>query len=266
MRESEAALRVRKAPPPFRRAAVERVERLSGRMLRVTLAGPGMVGFPVPDPAASVRLLLPFPGEDLVLPDWVGNNFLMADGRRPIMRTFTPQNVDPEAGRIDLDIVEHDEGAACGWAAKAEPGWEAAISGPLKGYAIDSDAPGFLLAGDESAIPAIGQLLAALPDGTPVEVHVEITDAAAELALPDHPRADVRWHQLGSGSAPGDAIVAAVTKAEIAEGTRIWVAGEAASVQRIRKHLFDTLGIPRPQTVVRGYWKHGRAEGDAEAD
>jgi NADPH-dependent ferric siderophore reductase len=225
-----------------------------------------MVGFPLPDPAASVRLLLPFPGEDLVLPDWVGNNFLMADGRRPIMRTFTPQNVGPEAGRIDLDVVEHDEGAACQWAAKAGPGSEAAISGPGKGYAIDPEAPGFLLAGDESAIPAIGQLLAALPDGTPVEVHVEITDPAAELALPDHPGAAVRWHRRAPGSAPGEAMVAAVTAAEIAEGTRIWVAGEAASVQRIRKHLFDTLGIPRPHTVVRGYWKHGRAEGEAGDD
>lgn len=266
MRESEAALRVRKAPPPFRRARVEHVERLSGRMLRVSLAGPEMVGFPVPDPAASVRLLLPFPGEELVLPDWVGNNFLMADGRRPVMRTFTPQNVDPEAGRIDLDVVEHDDGAACGWAAKAQPGWEAAISGPLKGYAIDPDASGFLLAGDESAIPAIGQVLDALPDAVPVAVHIEITHPGAELTLPDHPLASLSWHLLPSGAVPGEAMVAAVLGAEIPDGTRIWVAGEAASVQRIRKHLFDTLGVSRSQTVVRGYWKHGRAEGEAEED
>ena len=266
MRESPAALRVRKAPPPFRRATVEQVERLSGRMLRVTLAGPEMAGFPVPDPAASVRLLLPFPGEELALPDWVGNNFLMPDGRRPIMRTFTPQNVDPEAGRIDLDVVEHAEGAACQWAADAQPGWEAAISGPGKGYAIDADAPAFLLAGDESAIPAIGQLLAALPGEAPVEVHVEITDPGAELALPEHPGAKVRWHLLPSGAAPGETMVAAVTAADIADGTRIWVAGEAASVQRIRKHLFDTLGIPRSHTVCRGYWKHGRAEGEPQED
>jgi NADPH-dependent ferric siderophore reductase len=266
MRESGAALRVRKAPPPFRRVAVQGIERLSGRMLRVTLAGPEMIGFPVPDPAASVRLLLPFPGEELVLPNWVGNNFLMEDGRRPVMRTFTPQNVDPETGSIDLDVVEHDHGAACGWAAEAQPGWEAAISGPLKGYAIDAEAPGFLLAGDESAIPAIGQILAVLPGGTPATVHTEIADPGAQLALPDHSGASVSWHLLPSGAAPGEALVGAVLGTEIPDGTRIWVAGEAASVQRIRKHLFDTLGIPRAQTVVRGYWKHGRAEGDAGDD
>jgi NADPH-dependent ferric siderophore reductase len=266
MRESQAALRVRKPPPPFRRVRVEGVERLTGRMLRVHLAGPEMVGFPVPDPAASVRLLLPFPGEDLALPDWVGNNFLMEDGRRPVMRTFTPQNVDPVAGRIDLDVVEHEHGAACQWAAEAQPGWEAAISGPLKGYAVDADAAGFLLAGDESAIPAIGQILAVLPASVPVDVHVEITDPSAELALPAHPRAGVHWLLAPSGAAPGEAMVEGVMETAIAEGTRIWVAGEAASVQRIRKHLFDVLGIPRPQTVVRGYWKHGRAEGDAEED
>jgi NADPH-dependent ferric siderophore reductase len=32
--------------------------------------------------------------------------------------------------------------------------------------------------------------------------------------------------------------------------------------QRIRRHLFEERGLPRPQATVRGYWKHGRA-GDA---
>jgi NADPH-dependent ferric siderophore reductase len=36
-------------------------------------------------------------------------------------------------------------------------------------------------------------------------------------------------------------------------------------VQRIRKHLFDELGLPRSATTVRGYWKHGRA-GEAADD
>jgi NADPH-dependent ferric siderophore reductase len=42
----------------------------------------------------------------------------------------------------------------------------------------------------------------------------------------------------------------------------VWVAGEAAAVQRIRRHLFDERRIPRSQTSVRGYWKHGRAGDD----
>jgi NADPH-dependent ferric siderophore reductase len=53
--------------------------------------------------------------------------------------------------------------------------------------------------------------------------------------------------------------VDAVQGAAIPEGTRVWVAGEAAAVQRVRRHLFEERGVPRPMTWVRGYWKHGRA-------
>ena len=41
------------------------------------------------------------------------------------------------------------------------------------------------------------------------------------------------------------------------------MAGEAAAVQRIRKHLFDERDLPRSHCTVRGYWKHGRAGSDA---
>jgi NADPH-dependent ferric siderophore reductase len=53
-------------------------------------------------------------------------------------------------------------------------------------------------------------------------------------------------------------MVDAVQASEVTPEHRVWVAGEAAAVQRIRKHLFDTVGIGRERTVVRGYWKHGR--------
>jgi NADPH-dependent ferric siderophore reductase len=39
----------------------------------------------------------------------------------------------------------------------------------------------------------------------------------------------------------------------------VWVAGEAAAVQRIRKHLFEERGVARGTAVVRGYWKRGRS-------
>ena len=186
-------MRARREPPRFRRVAVRRVERLSSRMVRVTLAGPDLEGLTVEQPAASVRLLLPSPGApELVIPSWNGNEFLLPDGRRPTIRTFTPRRVDPEALELDLEIVIHGGGVASQWAEAAEPGDPAAISGPGRGYAIDRDAPAFLLAGDETAIPAISQLLEALPAETPVQVHIEVAHPDARLALPDHPRRDRR--------------------------------------------------------------------------
>ena len=92
---------------------------------------------------------------------------------------------------------------------------------------------------------------------------MEVAHPDARLALPDHPLVEATWHDLEPGAMPGDALVAAVQGTEIADGARVWAAGEAAAVQRIRRHLFEQRGIPRSQTSVRGYWKHGRA-GDGD--
>lgn len=235
-------------------------------MVRVTLTGPDLEGLTVERPAASVRLLLPSRGaHTLVIPGWNGNEFLLPDGQRPAIRTFTPRRVDPEALELDLEIVIHDGGVASEWAEAAEPRDPAAISDPGRGYAIDRDACAFLLAGDETAIPAISQLLEALPAERPVQVHIEVTQPDSRLALSDHPRATVEWYNPAPGAAPGDALVAAVRSADLAGGTRVWVAGEAATVQRIRRHLFEDRGLPRAHASVRGYWKQGRS-GDADDD
>ena len=231
-------------------------------MVRVRLGGPDLDGFRLEQPAASVRLLLPSPtAREVVIPRWNGNEFLLPDGRRPALRTFTPRRFDADALELDLDIVIHGPGVASEWAETAVVGDRAAVSGPGRGYAIDADAPAFLLGGDQTAIPAISQLLEALPADCPVQVHIEIDHADARLALPDHPGAVVSWHHLRAGAPPGDALVAAVGSVQLIPGTRVWVAGEAAAVQRIRKRLLGDLGLPRSQTTVRGYWKHGRTGG-----
>jgi NADPH-dependent ferric siderophore reductase len=255
-------VRARREPPRFRAVTVRGVERVTPRLTRVTLAGPELDGLVVDELAASVRLLLPAAGQrEPVVPTWTGNEFLLPDGTRPALRTFTPRRSDPDALELDVEIVLHGTGVASEWAEAAEPGAPAAVSGPGRGYTIDPGAPAFLLAGDETALPAIAQLLEALPVATPVDVHVEVAHADARLPLPGHPRATVTWHDLAPGAPPGDALVAAVRGAELPPGVRVWAAGEAAGVQRIRRYLFDDAGLARPQTVVRGYWKHGRGGG-----
>jgi NADPH-dependent ferric siderophore reductase len=258
---------VRREPPKFRRVEVRRVERVSLRLIRVTFGGPDLEGLTVDQPAASVRLLLPSPGSgELVMPEWTGNEFLLSDGRRPTIRTFTPWRVDADDRELDLGIVVHGTGAASEWAEAARPGDVGAISGPGRGYSIDDDAPAFVLAGDETAIPAITQLLERIPRATPVSVHIEIGDSDARINLPEHPNAPIDWHELPAGATPGEMLIAAVTETDIASGTKIWAAGEAAAVWRIRRYLFEDLGLPRSQAAVRGYWKHGRAADTDDAD
>jgi NADPH-dependent ferric siderophore reductase len=259
--------RLRREPPRFRHVVVHDITALGPRMVKVVLAGDELDGLVIDQPAASVRLLLPSAGTaQLVMPTWNGNEFLLADGSRPILRTFTPRRLDAATNRLELDIVLHGNGAAATWARAARPGDPAAISGPGRGYAIDPAAPALLLAGDETALPAIDQLLEQLPAGLPAQVHVEVAEPGGRLALTDRPATTVAWYDLPAGAPPGEALVAAVRAAGLRDGERVWAAGEAAAVQRIRRHLFEERRIPRPHTHVRGYWKHGRAgDGGDEA-
>jgi NADPH-dependent ferric siderophore reductase len=239
--------------------AVRSVEDLTPKMRRIVVGGPDLQGLEIDEPAASVRLLLPPPGEAaIVMPTWAGNQFELPDGRRAPIRTFTPRHLDTERLELTIDIVLHEVGLASGWAGAAAPGDEVAISGPGRGYEIDTSASAYLLAGDETAIPAISQLLEWLPQDMAVQVHIEIADARARLPLPSHGRAELHWHERGEGARPGDALTAAIESLGETPDA-VWVAGEAASVQRIRKHLFDARGMTRAAATVRGYWKQGRS-------
>jgi NADPH-dependent ferric siderophore reductase len=238
----------------------------------VTLGGPELEGLVIPDLAASVRLLLPSPGAgQVVVPAWNGNEFLLPDGQRPILRTFTPRRLDTDALELELEIVIHGHGVASQWAASlgggsggdSSGGAQLAVSGPGRGYSIDG--PAFLLAGDETALPAISQLIEAIPADSTIQVHIEVADPSAKFALPSHPGATVAWYELPAGAPPGETLLAAVEGADVGPDVRVWAAGEAAGVQRIRRHLFAARGLPRTQAVIRGYWKHGRS-GDADED
>lgn len=257
--------RLRREPPRFCLAEVTTIDDRSPHLRAVRLTGSELVGFGATQPAASVRLLLPSPGDDgLVLPRWNGNEFLRPDGSRPVIRTLTPRRGDPEAGTLDLEVVLHDDGPLSAWARTAAPGDPVAVSGPGRAYEIDAHAAVFLLAGDDSAIPALSMLLEALPPRAAIDVIVEVAHPDGRVELPHHPGATVQWLDQPPGSPHGAAMVAAVEAAALPEGVRVWVAGEAAAVQRIRRHLFDERGLDRSQVVARGYWKHGR-RGDADS-
>jgi NADPH-dependent ferric siderophore reductase len=258
--------RLRREPPRFRRVQVRAVESRAPRLIRVVLGGRELVGMPVPEAAASVRLLLPHPGAELVIPKWTGNEFLLPDGRRPVLRTFTPWRTNTDDDTLAIDVVLHGAesgwvGAAADWAARAEAGMPCALSGPGRGSAPALDATDYLLLGDESAVPAIEQVLAVLPTAARARVVVEVAHDDGHLALPG----DVEWRRRPAGDPPGAALVEAAHRADLADDTRVWAAGEAAAMQRIRRHLFEDRRVARTRTTVRGYWKTGTA-GDGPGD
>ena len=262
-----AALRLRREPPHFRRVEVQRTANVSPRLLRVTLAGAELAGFTVDLPAASVRLLLPAPGVGaLVMPTWNGNEFLLPDGTRPAIRTFTPRRFDPVARELDVDVVVHGGGAASEWAVAAAPGDAAAVSGPGRGYSIAADAPAFVLAGDETAIPAMSQLLEVLPATTPVTVYVEIADSDARHTLPQHPRRN--RHVVRAGRRDG-----ARRRAPRRTPRRRHRPGRACGSPAKRRESSASAATSsriarlhaRGRRPCVADWKHGRAGADEDA-
>ena len=227
------------------------------------MAGPELDGFTVDEPAASVRLLLPASRRSrLVMPAWNGNEFLLPDGRRPIIRTFTPLRVDADALRArHRSRRARRRASRRGGRARRRPAPPAAISGPGRGYTIDRDAPAFLLGRRRDRDPRDQPVARSAAAGRRRRRCTSRSRTRTRAStLPDAPATRSSSGTTSPpGAPPGDALVAAVRATELVAGTRVWVAGEAAAVQRIRRHLFDERGIPRAQTTIRGYWKHGRA-------
>lgn len=255
----------RRPPPPFVPASVTGREWLSPRIVRVMLGGDGLRQLEIRQPASSVRVLLPWPErpEALQLPSWDGNRFVLDDGRRPPIRTLTPRHHDPREGRLALDVVVHGDGAAARWASSAAPGSPVALSGPARGYEIDSAAEELVLGGDETAYGAVCSIAEAAPHRMPVRVFLEVGSGEPRPPIPPHPRCQHEW--LTATPAPGRAVADRLAGMELSGGTRLWAAGEAGAMQRLRQSLFGDRGVPRASAIIRGYWKHGRAsDGDGE--
>ncbi|HEV7652502.1 MAG TPA: siderophore-interacting protein [Actinophytocola sp.] len=237
----------RERPAP-RLARVQRVERITPHMVRVVLGGPGLADF-----AAGrftdhyVKLLFPDPGA--------------APGARPRTRTYTVRRWDAASTELTIDVVVHgDAGVAGPWAARARPGDELSLLGPGGAYAPDPDADWHLLAGDESALPAIAAALEGLPAGARAQVFLEVEGPDEEQKLDSPAEVELCW--LHRGTAPaGEALVRAVTELELPAGAgHVFVHGEAAFVKQLRRLLLIERGLPRDRVSISGYWRLGHDE------
>ncbi len=257
MESDAAASRIRRAPPAFVHAVVQSATDRSPRLRRVVLAGPGLAALAAAGPATSVRVLLPDDDGALVMPTWTGNEFLLPSGERPVIRTLTPQPGDLGDDSLAVDVVLHADGPAVRWARGVRPGDAVAVSGPGRVDPLERDARSYLLGGDESALPAIEQILAWLSPTTEVDVLIEVAEPSAVIDLPSHPRAHVTWIVTEPG-VPAGHMLPPTVEALAALPERIWLAGEAAAIQRLRRHLFEDRAVARTAVVARGYWKHPR--------
>ena len=248
-------------PRTPRLATVLRTSRPTPHLVRVVLGGDGLAGFEPTFTDAYVKLVLPPAGAPYAAP--FDMDVVQSEHPRelwPCLRTYTVRGWDPATGELVLDVVVHgDEGLAGPWAAAARPGDLVQLLGPGGAYAPSGDVDWHLLAGDETALPAIAASLERLPAGAVARVFVEVADAAEEQPLPLPAGVQLTW--VHRAELPGAALVAAVRGAELPEGSlHAFVHGEAGFVRELRRFLRVERSVPREQLSASGYWRLGRTD------
>ena len=172
---------------------------------------------------------------------------------QPTMRNYTPRAFDTEAGTLDLEFALHGHGPASRWAATAQPGDTLDIGGPRGSMIIPGDFDWHLLAGDESALPAIARRLEELPAGVVVAALLTTRDPANRRDLPTRANLTVHWLD----DAPGALAKAASAWAVPAGEGYAWAAAEASEIAMLRQVLIGPLGLHKAQVRASAYWKRG---------
>ena len=242
---SMTAQRTPKTRAPLHRVSVTATERLTPNMQRLTFEGEGLATLAVPLPAQWLKVVLSAPG--------VGD---------PINRAYTIRRFYPNWGNMEVDFVLHgDTGLISKWAQQAMIGDVLYLGNPRGGHCIEPDVRWRLLAGDETALPAIASILESLPaDGVPVVVAIEVPSAQDVQCLSVPGSSEVHWLSRDrNGALPGCALERAISDFSLPDGAgQVFLAGEAASVKRIKQDISDRA----PQAVVdaKGYWLMGQAD------
>jgi NADPH-dependent ferric siderophore reductase len=292
-------------------ATVAGVERVSPSFVRITFGGADLADFGTPGLVLDQRIKLVFPAPGAPVPqlapsdDWYSAWLALPDDERGSMRTYSIRGLDvaDDETRLVVDFVLHlapgSTGPASRWADAAAVGDELLVIGPRRGrvggggieYA-PGDARAILLAGDETAAPAIARILEDVDRDTQGVAFIEIPEDADILSIATPPGVEVRWLPR-SGSAHGTQLIPAVLDhlgasvpaviadvdtddplwetptysglgEAVAAGANhadryFWIAGESGVVTTLRRHLVKDLGVDRSQVAFMGYWRHGVA-------
>lgn len=138
----------------------------------------------------------------------------------------------------------HGDGPCSTWAAQACPGDVIQVAGPRRGYRYPPGIAHLLIGGDETALPAIATILAALPDGVTATVFVEIPEQADIQSLASSAKVSVTWlPRDGAPTRERSLLVTAMTSKNVLQPEcGVWVAAEAASAHALRRH-FHAAGV-----------------------
>jgi NADPH-dependent ferric siderophore reductase len=207
-------------------ATLLRRAQLTPSMLRLTFSAPGLETTGMAD-------------------EWV-HVFLGEPGDHRNRRNYTIRAI--RGDEVDIDVVLHESGLMVEWTREARPG-RTLVWGDVTGsYAPPPDTTWQLLAGDITALPAIGRIVEELPAGARATVVAEVADEADRQTWDT--AGDVRVVWLREGLLGG----AVRTFPEPDGNGYRWMAGETRVVRGVRRHLRHERAIPKERYSLTGYW------------
>jgi NADPH-dependent ferric siderophore reductase len=228
-------------------ARVHTVEQRAPRLRHVTLTGPALAG------------LAWLPGQHVRLQ--VGAAPGPADWLIGTLRTYSVWNYDGQT--IELIVYDHGDsnGPGAEWARTAQPGDELRLGKP-EGTFTTAPAGYHLLAGEETAQVAYGAMLRALPGTTRVFGCLEIDrpDERIDFGQDLNPNWDLNWsYRRGRPAARATTLVDAVRGLDLpAEPGVAYLAGEAKTIQLVRRHLVEERRWPRRNVRTKPFWTPGK--------
>lgn len=238
---------------------VVEVQRLTPRMVRIVLGGDGLAGFASTGWADEYVNAQFIPeGAPYAVPFDLEAARALPVEQRPKGRRLTVRRWEPDERRLTLDVVVHgDDGHAGRWAHRAQPGDLLQFLGPSGSYTPDPDADAHLMAGDESALPAIAAALEHVPAGRPVQVVALVDDDDHHIHLESPGRLEVTWlHRCDVEPGSVDQILEALGDLELPDGrVHLFVHGEAGEVRAARRHLLGERGLPKEGSSISPYWR-----------
>lgn len=218
-----------------RELTVVAAESITPNMRRVTLTGDSLEDFISASFDDHIKLFFP------------------TEGDSPEMRDYTPRAFSNAERRLVIEFAQHGDGPAAAWSAAAQPGDTLTIGGPRGSFIIPTDYDWHLLAGDETALPAIARRLEELPAGTRAIVLLQVAEADRRTLAS---QADVELRWVDSDAALLEATRGLTLPA--GEGYA-WCAGEAHTMAAMRQILVEEKGHDRQAIRAAAYWKRGAA-------
>jgi NADPH-dependent ferric siderophore reductase len=157
---------------------------------------------------------------------------------------------------IELCVLDHGgDGPGARWARQLRTGHQVTFNRP-EGSFVPRESGYHVFAGEETAAVAFGAMLRALPPAVPVYGIIEADEPEDRLPL----SRELTWqYRTGRPAAASPSLLEAFTRLQLpGEPGTAYLAGEARTIQLLRRHLVADRGWPRQAVRTKPFWTPGK--------